>query len=649
VQLESSGAAYLSMKLTQTGAMLGTPAYMAPEQFAGARTDERTDQFSFCVALYEALYEQRPFEGDTLPALMTSVVTGQVRPVPAKAAVPGWLRRALLRGLTVDPEKRYPSMPALLAALATDPTVRARRWLALGAVALCVLVPVLAARRASSSRQAFCRGGGDRLAGVWEGGGERSLRKEVIHRAFAVTGKSYAEAAFTSASRYLDDYANRWVAMYADACQATQVRGEQSAEVLDLRMACLNERLTGLRALTDVFATADAKVVENAVTSAAALPRLDRCADVALLRAVVQPPADEATRARVQELRARLAHLNAIWHAGRCSEADPLARDVLAQIRSVGYKPLLSEALATYGMDGENCVPASERVPLLQESYAAALESHDDEAAARAAALMPAVMGDRLHQPAIGRQWLQIARAQITRIGGNAVLSGTVDAGESLILQAEGRGAEAAAAAERARHEQEKAVGPEHPYTIACMNNEGMSFEVAGQYDRALAVMTEARDVAVRALGAVHPYVGMLENNRGEVLNLMHRHAEARATFARTLQIWTASGVDPMMLSYARTGLGLALLGEHHPVEAIEPLAQALQTRQASEGAPDLLGETRFALARALWARRADRPRAEELAHQARADYVALEKATGAVPPALAQIDSWLAGPIPSR
>ncbi len=648
-QLDGSGATYLSMKLTQTGAMLGTPAYMAPEQFAGNRTDERTDQFSFCVALYEALYAQRPFEGNTLHALMASVVQGEVAPAPAKAAVPSWLRRALLRGLSVDPDRRYPSMAALLAALATDPTVRARRLLAVTAAALCVLAPVVAARRASSSRQALCRGGSDRLAGVWEAGGEPSPRKDVIHHAFAATGKSYAEAAFTSASRYLDDYANQWVAMYADACQATQVRGEQSAEVLDLRMACLNGRLTGLRAVTDLFAAADAKVVENAVSSAAELPRLDRCADVALLRAVVQPPADEVTRARVQALRGRLAHLNAIWHAGRCSEADLLARDLLAQIRSVGYKPLLSEALSTYGMDGENCVPVSERVPLLQESYAAALESHDDEAAARAASLMPGVMGDRLHQPAVGRQWLQIARAQIARIGGNAILTGTVDAGESLILQAEGRGAEAAVAAERARQEQEKALGRDHPYTIFCMNNEGLSFEVAGQYDKALAVITEARDAAVHALGAVHPYVGVLENNRGEVLNLMHRHAEAQATFSRTVQIWTTSGVEPMLLSYARTGLGLALLGERRPADAIEPLAAALQTRVAGQAAPDLLGETRFALARALWARPGQRPRAEELARQARADYAVLQRNTGTIPPGLAEVDAWLAGPAAAR
>jgi serine/threonine-protein kinase len=68
--------------------------------------------------------------------------------------------------------------------------------------------------------------------------------------------------------------------MYQEACEATQVRGEQSAEVLDLRMSCLQERLGGMRALTDLFTEASGDVVENAVSAVNALGSLDRCADV---------------------------------------------------------------------------------------------------------------------------------------------------------------------------------------------------------------------------------------------------------------------------------------------------------------------------------------------------------------------------------
>jgi len=93
----ASGA--FEAQLTRTGAMMGTPAYMAPEQFSGTATDARTDQFSLCVALYEALYGERPFTGSTMLALRSNVVRGRIREAPAGTKVPTWLRKVLLRGL----------------------------------------------------------------------------------------------------------------------------------------------------------------------------------------------------------------------------------------------------------------------------------------------------------------------------------------------------------------------------------------------------------------------------------------------------------------------------------------------------------------------------------------------------------------------
>jgi tRNA A-37 threonylcarbamoyl transferase component Bud32 len=121
--------------LTRTGAFVGTPAYMAPEQFAGDAADARSDQFSFCVALYEALYCERPFVGDDLATLAVEVVRGRVRDAPQKSDVPQWLRGLLLRGLRTEPAERFPTTAALIAALrgpATDETAlvatNGRRW-----------------------------------------------------------------------------------------------------------------------------------------------------------------------------------------------------------------------------------------------------------------------------------------------------------------------------------------------------------------------------------------------------------------------------------------------------------------------------------------------------------------------------------------
>ena len=66
--------------LTETGTIVGTPAYMAPEQLDGGVVDGRCDQFSFCVTVWEALYRQRPYAGATTTEIQASIARGDMRP-----------------------------------------------------------------------------------------------------------------------------------------------------------------------------------------------------------------------------------------------------------------------------------------------------------------------------------------------------------------------------------------------------------------------------------------------------------------------------------------------------------------------------------------------------------------------------------------
>jgi predicted Ser/Thr protein kinase len=106
--------------ITMTGSLLGTPAYMAPEQWEGGLVTPATDQFAFCVALWEALAGARPYRGPTLEELRAQAALGPGALDASK--IPRRLRQILRRGLDPDPMERWPTMDALLARL-----VRAER------------------------------------------------------------------------------------------------------------------------------------------------------------------------------------------------------------------------------------------------------------------------------------------------------------------------------------------------------------------------------------------------------------------------------------------------------------------------------------------------------------------------------------------
>src|SRR5262249_2327571 len=128
--------------LTRSGAIVGSPAYMSPEQHLGESADARSDQFSFCVALHEAFYGRRPFVGDSLIERATKVTEGERAPPPKSREIPGWIYEVLERGLAREPEQRWPSMAALIEALDRKP--QRRSWLA-GVGVLLTIVAVIAA------------------------------------------------------------------------------------------------------------------------------------------------------------------------------------------------------------------------------------------------------------------------------------------------------------------------------------------------------------------------------------------------------------------------------------------------------------------------------------------------------------------------
>jgi tetratricopeptide (TPR) repeat protein len=629
-------------RLTRTGAMMGTPAYMAPEQFLGTPTDARSDQFSFCIALYEALYGERPFDGNTMSTLTANVVQGNVKDAPANSKVPLWLRRVLLRGLKPRAKDRWASMEDLIAALGKNPTVARRRWaLAVGGGAMMIGL-VVGGRQLLLDRRPVCGGGPDKLAGIWDlpqQGMPPPERHGQIRKAFIQTGKSYAPDVFATVSRALTGYAQNWSDAYKDACEATHIRGEQSAEVLDLRMSCLQERLGGLRALTDVFSDASGEAVENAVNAANALSSLDRCSDVPLLRAVVRPPDDLPTRTRVGELRDRLADLKASFDAGRWKTTLSDLPKLTADARSLGYQPLVAETLYLTGLQSAkvNDMQAAEKA--MVEAFWLADASRHDEVRAQAATNLVYVVGFGQRRFAEAHRWAMAAKTVLQRLGGHELLHAWLLNDIGCVRHAEGQKEAALDALEASLALKRKVLGHDHPDVGLSETNIGLFFQELGKSQEALIHLDRSIALLENSLGRGHPDLAISYSNRGETLSALGRNEEARTSFEKASAIWERElGTDHLYLGYSLTGIGISYLSENKPASALVPLERAFKIRMAHETEPSRRGETAFALARALWESHRDRARANVLADQASRDF----QAANAVPK-VEQVLRWQA------
>jgi eukaryotic-like serine/threonine-protein kinase len=621
---------YLRTKLTQTGAILGTPAYMAPEQFAGTGGDARTDQFSFCVALYEGLYGQRPFAGKNLVELMANVVGGTISEPPPDARVPTWLRRVLLRGLLPSPSDRHPSMGDLLAALGRDPAVRRRRAAAATASLLLVAGVAVGANRLSAGDRALCAGGAARAASAWDG-----PRRQGVERAFQASGNRDARSAFAGAAALLDGYLARWTGMYREACEATQLRGEQSAEVLDLRMGCLQDRLSSVRALTEVFAAANSDVVDNAVGAAGALPTLERCADVSMLRAVIKPPDDPGKRAQVDAARVELATVGALSSAGQCDRALALGRKVADAAKGIGYLPVQAEAHLAVGRLGETCTEPTAAVGQLEEAVWAAEASHHDEVAIVASLYLAGLYTDRNRDARLTRHWIRHGEAILARFPGHPLLQAWVAVGKAFALNGEGRFEEALPEHRRGLALKEGVLGAEHTDTAISSLNVAITLHELGRDAEAEPFIERASVVFRKMHGGDSTQLALALANQAEILTGLRRFDAARAAIEHALSIWREREAGPFYVGY-----GLLILGKLQLAEQRSELARASLEQAVAQLAkyPELAADAELSLARVLWSIPRDRPRALALARHARGT----TQEANAPARKLAEIDAWL-------
>jgi serine/threonine-protein kinase len=574
----------LSSSLTRTGMVLGTPAYMPPEQHERKPVDARADQFAFCVALHQGLYGDRPFPGDTYDALLDSIRHGRVREPPAATLVPPRLRQVILRGLEYRAEDRFASMDELLDALTDDPDAarrgRRRALAVAGAFVTLGAVTVFALARGPAPARP-CAGARAELAGVWDG-----ARRSAVERAFAASGRSHAADTFTRAARALDGYGDAWVAMRTEACEATRVHGRQSESVLDLRMRCLDRRRAAVGALTELLATrGDAEVVDRALDAVAALPPVAGCADVDALSLAVPPPHDPAVRRAVEATTVSLDHAEALFAAGKIKDALPLARSAADDARGAGHAPTTARALFLLGRVQASLGDAAAAETALGEALRAAAAAHDDALVLRAwIALIDARGVAGRYEEALALR--TPAEVALARAGDadelRAGLLGALGTTEWNL----GHYPEAQALLERALALRERRRGPDHPEVAETLETLGNVLADQGRYPEAQAALERALAIRERESGPRHPRTGAVLNDLAMVLRDQGRHAEALPLMERALAIFEESlGPDAADVARIHNNLGLVHAALGHVDQAVASFRRALAGKEKSLGA----------------------------------------------------------------
>ncbi len=528
----------------------GTPAYLAPERLRGLAADARSDQFSFFVALHEALFGTRP-----LPA-----PAGEL---PALPKVPARVRDALRRGLSAEPAARFPSMAAALAAL-SRPWWRPRHPLRLALGLACAALIAAGALVRGHARAHSCDARAHRVREVWNR--ERSAQ---LRSAFKAAWEGSGEQTFTAVERAFDAFAQDWEDAERAACRVSE-QGAASA-----RSECLAQRLRELEALIRLYSVPDRGLAIDAPRAVRALPLPAAC--------VAAIPSPAPTDSSSHELRALRSQLVADEATGRYAEALrqlPTAEALARQLLLGGDR---AELLLAHGrillLKGE---PQPAQEPLFAAATLAE-ELHLTELGARAWLLL----ADRARQlGALDESGRALEMAA-------AVASRTVDP----VLQLELASSRARLGAERGRFEEAvdelgRAVslsrqlgGEDSELTAKLLGNQSHVLFLAARYERAAAIDAELLDRRRAGYGESHPEVVKLHSRISASLGALGRHAEALVHLQRARELVASSlGESNLTMIDILNNLASVQLALGSPDEAVPSQARA------AELARELLG-----------------------------------------------------------
>ncbi len=481
---------------TPTPGFVGTPLFMAPEQFAGLPPDARSDQFAFCVALWTAVYGARPFVGDSLAELAASVTSGAVVETAGTAArVPRALRRALRRGLAVDPARRHPDLHALIAVLRSSV---ARRGALPWAVALAAGAMPVALWWASTRQRDEC------AAPTWlEQVYTPQDRERIVEHAREVAAGD--GVAIERLGAAIEAFHARLLAAYRRSCEAATSPDDVGHE---RRVACLRAAASATAPLVAVALSESPIEHWRALAVVdSALDVLD-CEDPQRLAEALPWPHDPMLREAAQRNSTLLVEAELLLRLARLHDVESLTGLVLDASDGPAFTAQRAAALRLRAVARERRGDGDAR-GLLESALALALDGGDDREAFDSLRELVFSEGARHARIAQAETYARVADALADRAGRG-------DRGRAIVLQNLGSGRTAAGDAHGALDALQQAVDLraragdlETPAGASLLLAMGLAHEELDELEAAAAFYVRARAAWSDSLGADHPHVAM--------------------------------------------------------------------------------------------------------------------------------------------
>lgn len=503
----------VASEVTQAGDIMGTPAYMAPEQHAGAQADERCDQFAFCVTLYEALHGVRPFPGRTQSAIARRARAGVFERPSVSRQVPRWLQHALRRGLEAERDRRFSTLGELieLFEMRTRPP-RWRGWAAAASIATLSIAAVLATT-SEAQRDTRCDAAPFEFDSVWNA----NTRAQIAGR-YRNLSAAWASDTWTRVQRGFDDYASTWSTARHENCLATHIHQTQSDRSFDLQSRCLNLARVSATALVGALSDGRAPILQRAVETIEGLPSLRRCGDVEQLKSGQPWPIAEDRRGRVEELRAELQTINTRKSAGVRVGHQVAIDALLERARAEGYVPVLAEIYNLSGSIARVRGDIDEAIARQRKALQLAVASGHRELAARVEIRLIFLVGYAQRDVDQGTDLMHSALARVHALGSPPYLHAMVLSRAAILDDMKGRRSMARKNFERALELTIESHGERSLLTARMLDNLALATQRMGQVQRSIELTQRSLAMQKSINGDRHPELATAMDTLGNSL-----------------------------------------------------------------------------------------------------------------------------------